>query len=592
MLCLTTLKRGPPTSISSCPALPLPTSASMSPPALTLSSNFPAVVAESAHAGLILTGIGLFTFIVVYQLVLYPFYFSPLRTLPGPPLGPNFLIGRFGDILNGEAGIPQREWVKKYGKRIRVVGPIGIERVIFSGTEALQRILNTNWISNPRPTFVREILGSVTGYGLLTVTGYRHKQMRKAMNPAFSIPNLAAQTDMYYKPICGLLAILDRRVKETQDGSSVEVMSKWMNKVTLDIICLTGFGYETDSLHNPHNELAEAYEELLLLQTGPTVSRFIAIFSIPGISTLLLSEFAWRHHNVLAKLPLLAPIATLLDAMHRIKAVSASILREKLKDAEYLENNEDRTAKKDIMSLLVRARRADQKAKGPKGGVSESVPYAMSDSEMMDQVLTFLGAGHDTTASGLVWTLWLLAKNPMCQQKLREEIIPHTTMSDTDDLRKIGLGYRELKDLVWLDCVVQESLRLYPPVPMTFRQAATTDYVDGVLVPKGTLYYIPIRVVNTLKDIWGEDAEEFNPSRWLSEKCTGSTPPTLTFLAGPHACIAKTMAIMEMKAIIAALVANFEFSPSYEGQEAIPTAAITMKPADGMPLKVRKVEVR
>ncbi|KAJ3822431.1 cytochrome P450 [Lentinula raphanica] len=555
----------------------------MSPPALTLSSNFPAVVAESAHAGLILTGIGLFTFIVVYQLVLYPFYFSPLRTLPGPPLGPNFLIGRFADILNGEAGIPQREWVKKYGKRIRVVGPIGLERVIFSGTEALQRILNTNWISNPRPTFVREILGFVTGYGLLTVTGYRHKQMRKAMNPAFSIPNLAAQTDMYYKPICGyerdnafilpvnlhvastrLLAILDCRVKETQDGSSVEVMSKWMNKVTLDIICLT----------------------------GPTVSRFIAIFSIPGISTLLLSEFAWRHHNVLAKLPLLAPISTLLDAMHRIKAVSASILREKLKEAEYLENNEDRTAKKDIMSLLVRARRADQKAKGPKGGVSESVPYAMSDSEMMDQVLTFLGAGHDTTASGLVWTLWLLAKNPMCQQKLREEIIPHTTMSDTDDLRKIGLGYRELKDLVWLDCVVQESLRLYPPVPMTFRQAATTDYVDGVLVPKGTLYYIPIRVVNTLKDIWGEDAEEFNPSRWLSEKCTGSTPPTLTFLAGPHACIAKTMAIIEMKAVIAALVANFEFSPSYEGQEAIPTAAITMKPADGMPLKVRKVEVR
>ncbi|KAJ3775477.1 cytochrome P450 [Lentinula raphanica] len=548
-----------------------------------ISGNSPAAVAESPSAPclismpvLLLVGIGLFTFIVAYQLILYPFYFSPLRTLPGPPLGPNLLIGRFGDILNGEAGIPQREWVKTYGKRIRVVGPIGIQRVIFSSAEALQRILNTNWISNPRPAFMREILGLVTGYGLLTVTGDRHKQMRKAMNPAFSIPNLTA-------------LILDCRVKKTQDGSSVEVMYEWMSKVTLDIICLTGLGYETDSLHNPHNELAEAYEELISLQTGRNLARFIAILSIPGISTFFSSEFAWKHRNFLAKLPLLAQTAILLDAMHRIKAVSASILREKMKEAEYLENNEDTAAKKDIMSLLVRARRADQKAKGPGGGVSGFAPYAMSDTEMMDQVLTFLGAGHETTASGLAWTLWLLAKDPISQQRLREEIIPHTTMSDTDDLRKIGLGYRELKDLVWLDCVVQESLRLYPPVPMTFRQAASTDYVDGVLIPKGTLYYIPIRVVNTLKDIWGEDAEEFNPSRWLSEKHTSSTPPTLTFLAGPHACIGKTMAIIEMKAVIAALVANFEFSPSYEGQEAIPTAAVTMKPADGMPLRVRKV---
>ncbi|KAJ3907532.1 cytochrome P450 [Lentinula edodes] len=569
-----------------------------------------------------LVGIGLIiiTIAAIYQLVLYPFYLSPLRALPGPALGPNLLIdsafmtlteiylGRFGDILNGEAGIPQREWVKNHGKAIRVVGPIGIQRVIFSGAESLQRILVTNWISNPRPGFMRDTLGLVAGYGLLTVTGDRHKQMRKAMNPAFSISNLTAQTDMYYDAIDNLLSILNTRVEKAQGGQgSVEIMYEWMSKVTLDIICLTGLGYEADSLRNPHNELAQAYEELISLQTGRNLAQLIVILSIPGMSAFLGSRFAWRRRKLLAKIPLLCMVsfsyrtrihfivliivaraAILVDAMHRIKAVSASILREKMKEAEHLGNNEDTAAKKDIMSLLVQARMADLKSHKSVGGGMGPAPYAMSDTEMMDQVLTFLGAGHETTASGLAWTLWLLAQDPVSQQRLRDEITPLLEAS-SDGLRKVRLGYRELKDLVWLDCVIQESLRLYPPVPMTFRQAATTDHVDGVVIPKGTLYYIPIRVVNTLKDIWGEDAEEFNPLRWLPENNFRQVPSTLTFLAGPHACIGKTMAIIEMKAVIAALIANFEFSPSYQGQKAIPTAAVTMKPKDGMPLLVNKV---
>ncbi|KAJ3923545.1 cytochrome P450 [Lentinula edodes] len=569
-----------------------------------------------------LVGIGLIiiTIAAIYQLVLYPFYLSPLRALPGPALGPNLLIdsafmtlteiylGRFGDILNGEAGIPQREWIKNYGKAIRVVGPIGIQRVIFSGAESLQRMLVTNWISNPRPGFMRDTLGLVAGYGLLTVTGDRHKQMRKAMNPAFSISNLIAQTDMYYDAIDNLLSILNTRVEKAQGGQgSVEIMYEWMSKVTLDIICLTGLGYEADSLRNPHNELAQAYEELISLQTGRNLAQLIVILSIPGMSAFLRSRFAWRRRKLLAKIPLLCMVsfsyrtrihfivliivaraAILVDAMHRIKAVSASILREKMKEAEHLGNNEDTAAKKDIMSLLVQARMADLKSHKSVGGGMGPAPYTMSDTEMMDQVLTFLGAGHETTASGLAWTLWLLAQDPVSQQRLRDEITPFLEAS-SDGLRKVRLGYRELKDLVWLDCVIQESLRLYPPVPMTFRQAATTDHVDGVVIPKGTLYYIPIRVVNTLKDIWGEDAEEFNPLRWLPENNFRQVPSTLTFLAGPHACIGKTMAIIEMKAVIAALIANFEFSPSYQGQKAIPTAAVTMKPKDGMPLLVNKV---
>ncbi|KXN81952.1 Cytochrome P450 4c21 [Leucoagaricus sp. SymC.cos] len=128
----------------------------------------------------------------------------------------------------------------------------------------------TEWVrlyDAVNPGYLRNILGTVTGYGLLTVTGDEHKQMRKAMNPAFSIPNLMAQTHMYWESIEGLVSILKDQLGTGPDGRVVHVYD-WMSKVTLDIICETAFGYKTDSLHNPHNELAVAYEKLIALQSG------------------------------------------------------------------------------------------------------------------------------------------------------------------------------------------------------------------------------------------------------------------------------------------------------------------------------------
>ncbi|KAF9269046.1 cytochrome P450, partial [Marasmius fiardii PR-910] len=536
---------------------------------------------------------GFVTFYALYRIVLYPIYLSPLRNVPGPPLGPNLLIGEFGEIINGEAGIPQREWVKKHGQAIRVVGPLGIQRMIFCRPEALHRILVSNWLTNPRPSFMREILGSVAGYGLLTVTGNKHKQMRKAMNPAFSIASLSAQTDMYYDVIDSLIDILNDTIsdaeKRTAKAGSVEEMYIWMSKVTLDIICTSAFGYNADSLHNPHNELAEAYEELLALQTGRNLSRFIFFMSIPGFPMFINSEWAWKRRKTIGKIPGFRTLEVLTDSMHRIKTVSAAILKEKMDEVEGL-SKDDTLAKKDIMSLLVRARKAEMErilgVKNPAEDSSSS--YTMSDKEMIEQVLTFLAAGHETTASGLAWTLWLLANDKESQRKLREEVRPLFEHSE-NGTRKARLSYRELKDLNWLDCVVNESLRLYPPVPMSFRQAASSDVIDGIFVPKGTIFYIPIRVVNTMKNIWGEDAEEFNPSRWLKLPDTyNPTFSVLSFLAGPHACIGRTMAIVEMKAVLAGLIANFEFEPSYEGQKTDPTAAVTMKPRDNMPLRVTR----
>ncbi|KAF8875065.1 cytochrome P450 [Infundibulicybe gibba] len=532
---------------------------------------FPSVLAQipsdllaqlSFHRILLASSVSI-GYYVLHRLFLWPFVFSPLRSVPGPPLG-HPLLGQSPQMIKGESGIPQREWIKKYGPVVRVVGPIGIERLIFVRPEALHQILVKEWLEYPRPQFLRNILGLVTGNGLLTVTGNDHKQMRKAMNPAFSIPNLMAQTDMYYDSINSLIEILGR-------GKQFNVYD-WMSKVTLDIICETGFGYKSDSLHNPHNELAEAYEQLL----RPNLAKLIGVMAIPGGPRFLASERAYQYRSWISKITFIGPISKLIDSMYRIRRISTRMLQDKMQDSAVTLSDTD--AKRDIMSLLVRARMADL--------AKDKTAYAMSDEAMVDQVLTFLGAGHETTASGLTWTLWLLANDLQSQTRLRTEVSSLLAENPRPD-------YRSLKDLQWLDCVVMESLRIMPPVPVTGRVAAKTDYVDGILVPKGTLFYIPIRVVNTWKVVWGEDAEEFNPGRWLNlPKDFHPSFSMLSFIAGPHACIGKTMSIIEMKAVLAALITNFEFEPAYVGQVAKPAAAITMKPTDGMPLRVRRVHPR
>ncbi|KAF7339123.1 hypothetical protein MVEN_01989000 [Mycena venus] len=514
---------------------------------------------------------GYVTYALLYRALVYPRFFSPLRSVPGPSMG-SPLFGQYFAIVKNETCIPQREWAKQYGPVVRWMGLVGKEYLVFLSPEALQQIMVKDWLVYPRPQIMRDILELVAGYGLLTITGDAHKQLRKAMNPACSIPNLMAQTEMYYEPIERLVEILNRQIKgeAAPEAGKVFQMFHWMEKVTLDIICETAFGYKNNCLHNPSNELVVAFDQMQKLQSGENMALLIAGISIPGVARALASDWLYRHRNLVGKIPTLRPLSLLIDSLHRIRTISREILRANTVVPD------DRSTKKDIMSLMLHARKAELNA--------NPISEAMSDMAMVDQVLTYLATGHEGPASGLSWTLWLLANDLESQRRLREEVTPIYAANPRPD-------YRTLKSLEWLDCVVNESLRVLPPIPQTFRVAEKTDYIEGVLVPKGTMINIPIRVINTWKHVWGEDAEEFHPARWLNlPKAYNPTFSQFSFITGPHGCFGKTMAVSEMKAVLASLITNFEFAPAYAGQVAHPAAALTMKPDDNMPLRVSRVK--
>ncbi|KAG9074412.1 hypothetical protein FRC06_010715, partial [Ceratobasidium sp. 370] len=214
---------------------------------------------------------------------------------------------------------------------------------------------------------------------------------------------------------------------------------------------------------------------------------------------------------------------------------------------------------RDLLTLLIKSNMA-----------YENEDQRMTDDEVLAQISTFLFAGHETTGTSTTWALYALTQNPEVQRKLRQELL------------ESGLGdepsMADLDKLPYLDNVVHESLRLYPAVPASVREAAHDVHIPtsqafrdrtgvertSVLVQKGDLIILPILAMNRNKEIWGDDSTEFRPERWDDLPEAANTMPgiwghLMTFIQGNRSCIGYRFAVAEMKALLYTLVRAIEF---------------------------------
>ena len=173
--------------------------------------------------------------------------------------------------------------------------------------------------------------------------------------------------------------------------------------------------------------------------------------------------------------------------------------------------------------------------------------------EIRDEADTFLFEGHDTTTSGVSWTLYLLAKHPEHQEKVREEV------------RSVLMGrewleYDDLKDLQYTQWCIKEAMRLYPPVFQVVREASEDMELDGHIIPKGSLLAVLIRVVHLQPDVW-ENPNEFDPLRFHPSNAEGRDPYAyIPFSAGQRNCIGQNFALNEEKTVVASILNRFELS--------------------------------
>src|SRR6266496_1158431 len=176
---------------------------------------------------------------------------------------------------------------------------------------------------------------------------------------------------------------------------------------------------------------------------------------------------------------------------------------------------------------------------------------------MVAQCVLFLIAGYDTTAITISYTVHNLARNPECQEKLLQEI--NNTLAANN-----VIGYDEVKPMKYLDAVVQESLRLFPP-GVRIERRAEEDYElgdTGITVPKGMVVGVPVYALHRDPEQYPEP-ESFKPERFLPENRDSHHPfAHLPFGDGPRNCVAKRMALMEVKLALFHTIKNYKFSVS------------------------------
>ncbi|KAF1533045.1 Leukotriene-B4 omega-hydroxylase 3, partial [Eudyptes sclateri] len=177
----------------------------------------------------------------------------------------------------------------------------------------------------------------------------------------------------------------------------------------------------------------------------------------------------------------------------------------------------------------------------------------LSDEDISAEADTFMFEGHDTTASGLAWLLYNLARHPQYQERCRQEVRELLKGRDVEEIE-----WEDLSRLPFTTMCIKESLRLHPPVTAVSR-CCTEDIAlrDGRVIPKGIICLMSIYGTHHNPDVWPEP-QVYNPLRFSLENSQGRSPLAfIPFSAGPRNCIGQNFAMAELKVVAALTVARF-----------------------------------
>ncbi|KIY46006.1 cytochrome P450, partial [Fistulina hepatica ATCC 64428] len=448
-------------------------------------------------------------------------------------------------------------WMQQYGPTFKYHSVFGQQQLFTADAKAIRHILNNDHIYR-KPESARYVLLQVFGRGLPVAEGDEHKTQRRVLNPAFGPSAIRGQTKIFAEYALKLRDTwLDELSRTGADSIEVDVVS-WFGRLTLDVIGTAGFNYEFNALKGDVSELKEAYSTMFKLWPAYRLRAFIPAFRI---------------------LPM-KESAEFVSARETLNHLGRQFLHDAQVSASRQGETEEKTGKaRDLLSLLVRANTTSD--------IHASM--RMSDADVISQVPTFILAAHETTSIGITWTLFALTQHLEVQGKLRDELVNVKTDSPTMD---------ELNALPYLDRVVRESLRMYSPVSNTVLRMADVDDViplsrpivdkrgvqrREIRIKRGLNIQIPIQTMNKDPDMWGDDAKEFRPDRWLVPQEGTKTIPgvwgnQMTFSGGPHSYIGYRFALTEMKIALFVLLRAFNFETTLREEDLMKKDAMTQQP--------------
>ncbi|RMD43348.1 hypothetical protein DV735_g1731, partial [Chaetothyriales sp. CBS 134920] len=493
----------------------------------------------------------------VWAVIIYPLYLSPLRHLPGPK-GGHLILGHARETaLTRMRAENFRSWIEGIPNDGLLLCRQVFNREMLIPTSAanLKTILNENVYDYTKPSNLVDVLRRILGDGLILVEGDVHKFQRKHLQPSFQNKVIKELYPVFWAKSCELVNAL----KESVSQPELEI-GVWCTRVTLDIIGIAGFGRDFNSLKNFDDEFVADYQELLEPRKDKALFFFLNLV-IPNWLVMMIPF--WEVPKTFQRIS---------KALFSFGYDMAKDRRSELNSTKVQDAKERR---KDILSLLVKSN-------------------DFSDQELAHQALTMMAAGHETTSSTLSWCLFLLAQHPDIQERLRNEV--RNALPSPDDLATSAVTAADFDTLPLLNGVCQETLRLYPTVPITSREVVKQTQLGGHVLPVGTRIAIVPWAINKHPQFWGEDALEFKPSRWIDtdgkpNNTGGATSnyASMTFLHGPRSCIGQGFARSELKCLLAAMVGRYDIKLTRPLDTYYPDGIVTTKPANGMWLKLAEV---
>ncbi|XP_073057565.1 alkane hydroxylase MAH1-like [Primulina eburnea] len=216
-------------------------------------------------------------------------------------------------------------------------------------------------------------------------------------------------------------------------------------------------------------------------------------------------------------------------------------------------------------------------------------PISVSEQTWKDTMLNLIFAGKDTVSAALTWFVWLLATNPVVENKIRHEILTNFPVCETGKWKVSDTD--KLKKLVYLHGALCESLRLFPPVGLQHKAPLELDTLpSGHPINPNTKTVLSFYSMGRMESIWGPDCLEFNPGRWISDQGRIKTEPSFKFTAfnaGPRSCLGKEMSFLQLKIVAASIISSFKFDV-VKNHSICPSNSVILHMKHGLKMKVSK----
>lgn len=467
--------------------------------------------------------------------------------LPGP-----FSLPLLGNLLHyitvgNKHVVLLHKWQEYYGNiyHVFIPGAPSAMRLIFSSDPKILK----HWLSTAfnkgvymKGEFFHDMYLDFLGAGIFNVNGDEWRRQRAKASQLFQLSRLRQHLEVFREQSMVVVSHLESRLEKAADADgSIEVdMQDLFMCYTLDSFAQIGFGVQLDTITNGSSQFQAAFD---YVQTKTEARGRLGNF-------WKVLDVLWRDKRYYEDLSYMNEFVRAIIAERRKESV------EKLRGRE------------DLLSILLVEEREDD-------GNGKRV--SMGDGELRDFVMNFMLAGRDTTAMLLTWCTYLIGKHPHVQERIREEM---ANVLPGGDIQSVD--WNRMKQLAYLKQVLQETLRLYPPVPMDGFQAVCDDELPGGHpVQKGDQLLYSAYAMHRSAELF-PDPHSFRPERFENP------PEPYTFLpfhGGPRVCLGQEMAYVEAKLMICTLLQHFEVVAE---REVDIKAAIILTAEGGMPIRLRR----